>query len=265
MMRRVPLGLVLMSLALLSQAAVAAGKKDAAANYGCDGPGWRKGEDMTGPTQIDSLMDVSSRSLRIWNRVGPITFTVMVGCDGKVYDLELNKDDVPKRLETELRRMLGKWRFMPAHVDGTPVASPYNLTLNPWTIGGVAGPAPARRAKVDEAPRPGADGPGTESADEYGCRPRAKSGNQPIVHPKRLDASRQVLSHRELKQWGPIEISGSIGCDGRMHDLAINKDLPEKLDAKLRQQVDAWRFEPATIAGEPFKVKYSLTLGRPVG
>ncbi len=265
MRRTLALGGVLVSLALLPAIAVAAGKEDGAATYGCDGPGWRKGEDITGPTQIDAPMDLSFRSLEIWNRVGPIGFTGVVGCDGKVYDLKLDREDVPKKLETALRRMLGTWRFKPSYVDGKPVAVPYNLTLNPWTFGEPSGSGSSRRAKVDEAPRPGADGPGTEPADAYGCRPRSKSGREPIVQPTRIDSSGSLLSHRELKQWGPIEISGTIGCDGRLHDLEIDKELPEKLDAKLRQQVDAWRFEPATVAGEPFTVKYSLTLNRPVG
>lgn len=100
------------------------------------------------------------------------------------------------------------------------------------------------------------------AVDRYGCgQPVAGSGEE-VVPAKRLRAAR-MLSYRELKRWAPIEASGMIGCDGKVHDLKIEQELPPKIEGRLRNRVGKLRWQPATLAGRPVAVKYSLVLDRP--
>ncbi len=102
-----------------------------------------------------------------------------------------------------------------------------------------------------------------ESADKYGCGEPIKGSGEEVKRPKRIRYSRVLLSPSELEKWGPIKVTGMIGCDGRVHDLKIDKQLPEKLEAKLRKKIGKSRYKPATLAGEPVAVYYNLTLNRP--
>ncbi len=102
-----------------------------------------------------------------------------------------------------------------------------------------------------------------ESAGRYGCGEPVKGSGEEVVRPKRTRYSRTYLSASELEAWGPIKVTGKIGCDGRVHDLEIDKELPEKLEAKLRKKIGKSRYEPATLAGEPVAVNYNLILNRP--
>ncbi len=102
-----------------------------------------------------------------------------------------------------------------------------------------------------------------ESSGRYGCGEPVKGSGEEVVRPKRTRYSRTYLSASELEKWGPIKVTGKIGCDGRVHDLEIDKELPEKLEAKLRKKIGKSRYEPATLAGEPVAVNYNLVLNRP--
>ncbi len=227
-MRRILLIAVVVSLGLVPIAA--------AGRYGCDGPAFGKGSDIVGPEKIHDSLNLSRRDLVAWLPLGPIGISGVIGCDGKVHDLEFNKE-LPEELETRLRDSLGEWRFEPAHHKAKPITSLYELTLNP----------------------PATAGGGFTNA--YGCGEPVKSSAE-VVQPRRL-RSKRALSHRDLEKWGPIEVSGMIGCDGKVHDLEIDKELPEKLETKLRKNVGDWRFQPATQAGELVAVKYGLVLNRP--
>ncbi len=104
---------------------------------------------------------------------------------------------------------------------------------------------------------------GEETTGEYGCGEPIKNSGEAVVRPKRIRYSRTYLSPRELEQWGPIKVTGMIGCDGRVHDLEIDKELPQKLETKLRKKIGKSRYKPATLAGEPVAVHYNLTMKRP--
>ncbi len=102
-----------------------------------------------------------------------------------------------------------------------------------------------------------------ETVDRFGCGEPVKDSGEEVQRPKRIRYSRVYLSPSELEKWGPIRVTGKIGCDGRVHDLVIDKELPEKLEAKLRKKIGKSRYRPATLAGEPVAVNYNLALNRP--
>ena len=66
-----------------------------------------------------------------------------------------------------------------------------------------------------------------ETTDEYGCGERIKGSGEEVVRPEKIHSPGVALSLRELEKWGPIRVSGMIGCDGKVHDLEIDKELPE--------------------------------------
>ena len=226
------------SLALLP--GVSAGEEKAANDYGCDSPILGKGKDIVGAETIDNPLRLLRRD---WEVIGSVGISGVIGCDGRLHDLELDKQ-LPDELAIRLRADLGNWRFEPAYLKGKPVPTIYRLTLNPRTTGG-------EKIGVGDA------------AGKYGCGEPVKGSGEEVQRPKRLRYSRILLSASELEKWGPIKVTGTIGCDGRVHDLQIDKQLPEKLEAKLRKKIGRSRYQPATLAGEPVAVNYNLTLNRP--
>lgn len=106
---------------------------------------------------------------------------------------------------------------------------------------------------------------GDDAVDRFGCREPIRDSGEEVVRPIKRRYSRVLLSPSELRKWGPIKVTGKIGCDGRVHDLEIDKELPKKLEAKLRKKIGKTRYKPAMLAGEPVAVNYNLTLNRPRG
>ncbi len=102
-----------------------------------------------------------------------------------------------------------------------------------------------------------------EAVDEYGCGESVKDSGEEVKRPRRIRYSRTYLSPSELEKWGPVRVTGIIGCDGRVHDLVIDQELPEKLEAKLRKQIGKARYRPATLASEPVAVRSHLTWNPP--
>ena len=229
---------VAVSLALVPDAA--AGKGKAVDDYGCDGPIMGKGKDIVGAETIDNPLTLLRRD---WEVIGSVGISGVIGCDGRLHNLELDKQ-LPDELAARLRADLGNWRFEPANLKGKPVPTIYSLTLNPRTTTG-------EKLGVRDA------------AGKYGCGEPIKADGEEVKRPKRIRYSRILLSASELEKWGPIRVTGMIGCDGRVHDVKLDKQLPEKLEAKLRKKIGKSRYEPATLAGEPVAVNYNLTLNRP--
>jgi len=59
---------------------------------------------------------------------------------------------------------------------------------------------------------------------------------------------------------GPVVVRGIVRKDGTIDNVEIIRDLPYGLGESARQAVSRWRFRPATFAGEPIDVYYTVTV-----
>jgi TonB family protein len=59
---------------------------------------------------------------------------------------------------------------------------------------------------------------------------------------------------------GPVVVRGIVRRDGTIDDVEIIRDLPYGLGESARRAVSRWRFRPATFAGEPIDVYYTVTV-----
>jgi TonB family protein len=69
-----------------------------------------------------------------------------------------------------------------------------------------------------------------------------------------------TLSARSAGVQGVVILQSVIGSDGRIHRLRLLRGLPHGLSEVAAATVCTWRFEPATLDGEPVEVYYNLTV-----
>lgn len=66
----------------------------------------------------------------------------------------------------------------------------------------------------------------------------------------------------------PVVLEAKINCKGRVDDIQIKDTVNAQFSAAVVKAVRKWRFEPATLDGDPVAVHYSLTMdfktGKPV-
>jgi TonB family protein len=55
-------------------------------------------------------------------------------------------------------------------------------------------------------------------------------------------------------------VRGIVRKDGTIDNVEVIRDLPYGLGESARQAVSRWRFRPATFAGEPIDVYYTVTV-----
>jgi len=59
---------------------------------------------------------------------------------------------------------------------------------------------------------------------------------------------------------GVVVLEAVIGTDGSVHDLKALRPLPLGLTEAAEDAVTRWRYQPATLEGEPVAVKYIITV-----
>lgn len=59
---------------------------------------------------------------------------------------------------------------------------------------------------------------------------------------------------------GPVVVRGIVRRDGTIDNVEVIRDLPYGLGESARRAVSRWRFRPATFAGEPIDVYYTVTV-----
>lgn len=59
---------------------------------------------------------------------------------------------------------------------------------------------------------------------------------------------------------GRVMVRGIVRKDGTIDNVEIIRDLPYGLGESARRAVSRWRFRPATFAGEPIDVYYTVTV-----
>jgi TonB family protein len=59
---------------------------------------------------------------------------------------------------------------------------------------------------------------------------------------------------------GVVVLEAVIGTDGLVQDLKVLRPLPLGLSEAAEDAVKKWRYQPATLEGEPLPVKYIITV-----
>jgi protein TonB len=85
--------------------------------------------------------------------------------------------------------------------------------------------------------------------------------NAAVIRPVLLDGPqpRYTEMARRAGVQGTVIVEAIIDEQGRVTDVRILKALPMGLDQAAVEAVRSWRFKPATLAGRPVKVYYTLT------
>jgi hypothetical protein len=68
------------------------------------------------------------------------------------------------------------------------------------------------------------------------------------------------LTPEELRTWGPIRIEAVISCEGKVVGAEIHDQVPPELEKKIRDNLEGWRYRPASLDGEPIAVPFHLVL-----
>jgi TonB family protein len=63
---------------------------------------------------------------------------------------------------------------------------------------------------------------------------------------------------RKTKYQGSVILWLVVGADGRAHNLRVARSLGMGLDEKALEAVRQWRFQPATLNGQPVAVEINV-------
>ncbi len=64
---------------------------------------------------------------------------------------------------------------------------------------------------------------------------------------------------RKERIQGRVIAQTVINTDGRIEAIEIVESIGEEFDTAVREVLEQWEFEPATLGGEPVSVYYNLT------
>ena len=102
--------------------------------------------------------------------------------------------------------------------------------------------------------------PNASGPVEIGSEPLRVTGDvqPPIALHKPAPAYTPEAKEKRIE--GIVIVQTLIDIDGQVKDVRVLKGLPEGLNQAATDAIRSWRFEPATLHGEPVKVLYNLTI-----
>ncbi|MGH9527368.1 MAG: energy transducer TonB [Terriglobales bacterium] len=98
---------------------------------------------------------------------------------------------------------------------------------------------------------------------EHGPPPPAEAPARPggrVDRPTLISSPhpRYTTAARNARVQGTVVLSLIIGTDGRGHDIEVVQPLGLGLDYRAVQAVRRWRFRPATMGGQPVRVRANV-------
>ncbi len=86
--------------------------------------------------------------------------------------------------------------------------------------------------------------------------------NGPVTEPVKIDGQDAIYpdAAKRAHIQGVVVLEAVIGPDGNVENLTTLRGLPLGLTEAAVQAVRRWRYEPATMGGEPVPVKYIITV-----
>jgi|GEM_PF-453740 len=122
-----------------------------------------------------------------------------------------------------------------------------------------AAPMPGQMAAQTQQPVP----------QQQTTQPPMTSAGGPATPPPAMQPRRASLRTRPVPEYQPLpqisahgsaRLSLTIGPDGRVQEVAIERPLQGGNTAALLRAVQRWRFKPATENGEPVTAPYSVEI-----
>jgi protein TonB len=89
----------------------------------------RVGGDVKAPVVVDRAEPQYTESARKARVAGIVVVEAIIGKDGRVQDVKVVKG-LPMGLSAEAEAAVRRWRFKPGSLNGQPVATIFNLTVN---------------------------------------------------------------------------------------------------------------------------------------
>jgi TonB family protein len=82
-----------------------------------------------------------------------------------------------------------------------------------------------------------------------------------VLRPEKIGGSTPAYTDRARLAGvrGVVITEMTLGADGIIHQLRVLKSLPQGLELRTVSTLCEWRFKPATLAGTPVTVDYTLT------
>jgi TonB family protein len=178
--------------------------------------------------------------LRAAGTPGTVQVELVVGADGRPRDVRV-MSATDSAFSQPTVEALGVLRFHPANRGTGPVAVRVSFPVN-WTVAGAA-PAPEQTAaSAPPAAEPEPDAvslpPELRNADEYASRMRA-------LYPRDL---------RRAGVRGSAWVRIDVSAEGTVRNASIIRSSDPRFDAPSLELVQALRFRPATVDGEPKSV-----------
>jgi protein TonB len=91
---------------------------------------------------------------------------------------------------------------------------------------------------------------------------RTKQLAPPILIKSTHVAPKFPSAARDAHVDGRVILSGTVGTDGILRDLVVIQCTPSGMgfEEAALDAVSRWRYEPATLEGEPIEVTHSITV-----
>lgn len=182
---------------------------------------------VTPPVKISAPAPQYTQEARDAQLQGVVIMQTVIDHQGNVANVKILKD-LPMGLGEQAKKAVSEWKFEPATLNDEPVDVYYNLTVN---------------FRLDS-------------------KKKALNVTGDVQKPVKISAPapEYTAEAKEARIQGVVIAQVIITKDGDVTDVKILKDLPMGLGQQAQEALSKWKFEPATLNGEPVDVYYNLTL-----
>lgn len=209
---------------------------------------WKQARD---PSSGEAIVAIEADTEVPWHRVdGVVDALVVSEVDGMIF---LTRNAAPRE-----------------RTEGVPDLFPGGLRYTHWPPKGVGvfpvpdptpdAPEPIWTGDEPKRQKPERPEPERKVVEDPGLGPVMVGGD--VKAPVRVyDPQPQYTEiARKARIQGIIIVQATIDESGNVTDARILKGLPMGLDQQALEAVREWKFEPATLDGEPVAVYYNLTI-----
>lgn len=193
------------------------------------------GGDVQKPVKVSAPQPAYTKEARAAKIQGVVIVQAIINRDGSVRNVKVLKG-LPFGLSEAAKTTVESWDFEPATLNGEPVAVYYNLTVN------------FRLAEAQALPHTSPQQPIHVGGDVQ--KPVKVSAPQPAY----------TEEARTARIQGVVIAQATIRRDGTVSSVKVLKGLPMGLSEKAVEAIETWKFEPATLNGQPVDVYYNLTV-----
>ena len=186
---------------------------------------------------------------------GVVELVATIGVDGRVKDVKVLKG--PPMLQMAAEEAVLQWVYKPTLADGVPVETETHISIN--FNAASAPPAPVPEKEPDRPKEAPAAGTGARAVQLPGgdTEPRASAGQ---IVPAVLVSMRDPEYPKEApRAGGTVEISATIGVDGRVKSVKVLNGPPE-LQKAAQEAVMHWVYKPTTLKGTPVESEAHISI-----